>query len=124
MAGNVKLILALIWMLIQKYHIQSEDAKRSMLDWVQVRHYQTQLPSWIAAAKGSALQTEGPFHNPPPLKVVIPEAEITNFTVDWNDGRAISALVEVCLPGSIKHWATLDPANAVENITNAMQVKN
>ena len=36
MGGNVKLILGLVWMLIQKYHIQAEDARRSMLDWIQV----------------------------------------------------------------------------------------
>ena len=36
MGGNVKLILGLVWMLIQKYHIQAEDAKRAMLDWIQV----------------------------------------------------------------------------------------
>ena len=39
MAGNVKLILSLVWMLIQKYHIQTMDAKRAMLDWVQVTSY-------------------------------------------------------------------------------------
>ena len=36
MGGNVKLILGLVWMLIQKYHIQAEDARRAMLDWIQV----------------------------------------------------------------------------------------
>ena len=39
MGGNVKLILGLVWMLIQKYHIQVDDAKRCMLDWIQVHYY-------------------------------------------------------------------------------------
>lgn len=89
MAGNVKLILGLVWMLIQKYHIQAEDAKRSMLDWIQV---------------------------------VIPEANIKNFTTDWNNGRALSALVDTCIPGSISDWNILDTNNAVESITTAMQI--
>lgn len=89
MAGNVKLILGLVWMLIQKYHIQAEDAKRAMLDWIQV---------------------------------VIPEANVKNFTTDWNDGRALSALVETCIPGSVPDWNILDQNNSVENITTAMQI--
>jgi filamin len=28
-----------------------------------------------------------------------PELPITNFTSDWNDGRAIGALVDACAPG-------------------------
>ena len=34
----MKLILGLVWMLIQKYHIQAEDARRAMLDWIQVQY--------------------------------------------------------------------------------------
>ena len=55
-------------------------------------------------------------------QVVIPEANIKNFTTDWNNGRALSALVETCIPGSISDWNILDENNAVENITTAMQV--
>lgn len=29
-----------------------------------------------------------------------PELPITNFTSDWNDGRAIGALVDACAPGN------------------------
>jgi len=53
---------------------------------------------------------------------VIPESNIKNFTTDWNNGRALSALVETCLPGSIPDWNLLDENSAVENITSAMQV--
>lgn len=28
-----------------------------------------------------------------------PDVQISNFTTDWNDGRAISALVDSCAPG-------------------------
>jgi len=32
-----------------------------------------------------------------------PELPITNFTSDWNDGRAIGALVDACAPGMLCH---------------------
>ena len=53
---------------------------------------------------------------------MIPEANIKNFTTDWNNGRALSALVDTCIPGAISDWNLLDENNAVENITTAMQV--
>ena len=31
----------------------------------------------------------------------IPDVPITNFTNDWNDGRAVGALVDACAPGKI-----------------------
>ena len=36
-----------------------------------------------------------------------PELPITNFTSDWNDGRAIGALVDACAPG--KEIQTFNP---------------
>ena len=56
------------------------------------------------------------------FQIVVPDANVKNFTNDWNDGRVLSALVETCLPGAIPDWKELDPMNAVENITAAMQV--
>ena len=56
-------------------------------------------------------------------QVVIPDANIKNFTTDWNNGRALAALVDTCVPGSIPHWNSLDENTAVRNITNAMQVR-
>lgn len=31
----------------------------------------------------------------------VPDLPITNFTTDWNDGRAIGALVDAMAPGEI-----------------------
>jgi len=31
----------------------------------------------------------------------IPEVPITNFTNDWNDGRAVGALVDAVAPGTL-----------------------
>ena len=62
MEGNVKLILGLIWRLIQKYQISTGSkqtkvpSKKSMLNWIDA---------------------------------VLPDRHISNFTTDWNDGTAL-----------------------------------
>jgi filamin len=70
-----------------------------------------------------------------------PELPITNFTSDWNDGRAIGALVDACAPGIhilillkkenicaffliglYPDWNDRDPKNALENAKEAMDL--
>lgn len=72
-----------------------------------------------------------------------PELPVTNFTSDWNDGRAIGALVDACAPGintiHLKYclikmiicliilglypdWNERDPRNALENAKEAMDL--
>ena len=51
----------------------------------------------------------------------IPEYNIQNFTTDWSDGKAFSALVNVLADGSIPHHADLDPEKGVENVRNAIK---
>ncbi|PVD25205.1 hypothetical protein C0Q70_15703 [Pomacea canaliculata] len=59
----------------------------------------------------------------------VPDLPIKNFTTDWNDGRAIGALVDACGPG--KHyfsvfkglcpdWEDWDPKKAKNNAKEAM----
>ena len=50
----------------------------------------------------------------------IPEYNIQNFTDDWRDGRALSALVNAVSEGSIPDHASLDPNNGTENVRKAM----
>ena len=54
------------------------------------------------------------------IKATLPDKNISNFTTDWNNGINLSALVNCCKPGLIPNHATLDPSNAIENISNAM----
>ena len=49
----MKLILGLVWMLIQKYHIQAEDARRAMLDWIQVQYVVLCLISFSSASSNA-----------------------------------------------------------------------
>jgi filamin len=51
----------------------------------------------------------------------IPEYNIENFTDDWRDGRALSALVNAVSEGAVPNHAQLDPNNGVDNIRSAMK---
>lgn len=45
----------------------------------------------------------------------IPEYNITGWTKDWNDGRAVCALVEAVRPGHFPDHRALKPENALDN---------
>lgn len=81
--GKPKLILGLLWTLIL--------------------HYSISMPMW----EGEDQDPSKRGKNPTPKQKLMdwiqsrmpPELPITNFTTDWNDGRAIGALVDSCAPG-------------------------
>lgn len=52
----------------------------------------------------------------------IPDVPINNFTNDWNDGKAVGALVDAVAPGLCPDWPTWDPKNALDNATKAMDL--
>ncbi|KAK7485457.1 hypothetical protein BaRGS_00023267, partial [Batillaria attramentaria] len=56
------------------------------------------------------------------LQAVIPECHIGNFTSDWNDGVALSALIDYCEPGLFPEWKKLSRHNRLENCQNAMTI--
>lgn len=84
--GKLKLILGLIWTLIL--------------------HYSISLPMWEfeqpdAPGLGRDATPKQKLMNWIQEKLP-PELPITNFTSDWNDGRAIGALVDACAPGMFR----------------------
>ncbi|XGW35258.1 hypothetical protein V3C99_018908 [Haemonchus contortus] len=92
--GNTKLILGLIWCLIQRYQIASRSKippKKLVMAWIQS---------------------------------VLPEMKLTNFRTNWNDGRALSALLEYCQPGLCPEWKGLDPAKGLANCERALKLAN
>ncbi|CAF0875720.1 unnamed protein product [Rotaria sordida] len=102
--GKLKLILGLIWTLIL--------------------HYSISLPMWEfeqpdAPGLGRDATPKQKLMNWIQEKLP-PELPITNFTSDWNDGRAIGALVDACAPGLYPDWNKRDPRNALENAKEAM----
>lgn len=50
----------------------------------------------------------------------VPDLPITNFTSDWNDGRAVGALVDAVAPGLCPDWQDWNPKDAVQNASEAM----
>ncbi|XP_078091830.1 filamin-C isoform X3 [Mustelus asterias] len=51
----------------------------------------------------------------------IPQLPITNFHRDWQDGKALGALVDNCAPGLCPDWLDWDPNQPVDNAREAMQ---
>lgn len=97
---KLKLILGLIWLLIL--------------------HYSISMPMW---------DTDGSSPNDKQtpkqrllnwVKQRVPDLPIHNFTTDWNDGKAIGALVDNVAPGLCPDWASWDPKDALQNATEAM----
>ncbi|XP_074538390.1 filamin-A isoform X4 [Halichoeres trimaculatus] len=100
--GNLKLILGLIWTLILHYSIsmpmwdedeESDDGKQ--------KTPKQRLLGWIQNK--------------------LPELPITNFSRDWQTGRALGALVDSCAPGLCPDWDQWDQTKPVDNAREAMQ---
>ncbi|KAL8212536.1 UNVERIFIED_CONTAM: hypothetical protein K2H54_050177 [Gekko kuhli] len=51
----------------------------------------------------------------------IPYLPITNFNQNWQDGKALGALVDSCAPGLCPDWEAWDPKKPVDNAREAMQ---
>lgn len=56
------------------------------------------------------------------IKSKVPELQINNFTTDWNDGRAIGALVDGVASGLCPDWPNWNKADAIQNASEAMQL--
>ncbi|KAK9301494.1 hypothetical protein QLX08_006128 [Tetragonisca angustula] len=98
--SKLKLILGLIWTLIL--------------------HYSISMPLWNGE-EGS--QTEGPKQRLIRwIKSKVPELSISNFTTDWNDGRAIGALVDGVASGLCPDWQDWNKNDAIRNASEALQL--
>ena len=93
--GELKLILGLIWTLIDHYHIHSRvrtsrvSTKQTLLTWI----------NWK-----------------------ISSMTIVNFTVNWNSGIALCALIESLQSGACPQYASLSSANKIENCRLGMDL--
>lgn len=106
MDGKLKLILGLIWTLIL--------------------HYSITMPMW--EGENSDPNKRGKYATPKQKLLdwinsrMPPDMPISNFTTDWNDGRAIGALVDSCAPGLYPDWQNNDPHNKLNNAKEAMDL--
>ncbi|XP_051961260.1 filamin-A-like isoform X2 [Xyrauchen texanus] len=100
--GNLKLILGLIWTLIL--------------------HYSISMPMWDEEE-----ETEESKQKTPKQRLLgwiqnkLPELPITNFSRDWQSGKALGALVDSCAPGLCPDWNSWDQTKPVDNAREAMQ---
>uniref|UniRef100_A0A8C8SLV3 Filamin C n=1 Tax=Pelusios castaneus TaxID=367368 RepID=A0A8C8SLV3_9SAUR len=99
--GNLKLILGLVWTLILHYSISMPIWEDEDEDDAKKQTPKQRLLGWIQNK--------------------VPQLPITNFHRDWQDGKALGALVDNCAPGLCPDWETWDPNQPVENAREAMQ---
>ena len=95
--GNEKLTLAIVNELIQHFQINFGS---SMKDTAVNRR--STLLTWFSS--------------------ILPDYKPTNLTSCWGDGRTLTALVNYYKPGVLPDPSSLDPLNALKNVTNAMSV--
>ncbi|XP_072922819.1 filamin-C isoform X2 [Hemitrygon akajei] len=99
--GNLKLILGLIWTLILHYSISMPMWEDEDDEDIKKQTPKQRLLGWIQNK--------------------IPQLPITNFNRDWQDGKALGALVDNCAPGLCPDWQDWDPNQPVGNAREAMQ---
>lgn len=56
------------------------------------------------------------------VRKALPRMGITNFTSDWFDGKAFSALVNSSFPGMLSQWMKITSENSLESITEFYKV--
>lgn len=106
--GNLKLILGLLWRLILHYSIskanwEEDEGGRNgssyrRLDWTGNDDYtiaKERLLDWIQRR--------------------VHPLTITNFNNDWNDGRALGALIDSMSPGLCPQWSQWNSKHAFAN---------
>ncbi|XP_059383627.1 filamin-B isoform X3 [Carassius carassius] len=99
--GNLKLILGLVWTLIQ--------------------HYSISTPVWEDEANESVSKLTPEMRLLGWIQNKVPELPITNFSQDWQDGKALGALVDGLAPGLCPDWESWDTVHRVSNTKEAMQ---
>ncbi|XP_014344981.1 filamin-B [Latimeria chalumnae] len=99
--GNLKLILGLVWTLILHYSISMPVWEDEDEDDAKKQTPKQRLLGWIQNK--------------------IPYLPITNFSQNWQDGKALGALVDSCAPGLCPDWESWDPHKPVDNAREAMQ---
>ncbi|KYO34434.1 hypothetical protein Y1Q_0021009 [Alligator mississippiensis] len=99
--GNLKLILGLIWTLIL--------------------HYSISMPMWDEDEDEEAKKQTPKQRLLGWIQNKLPQLPVTNFSRDWQSGRALGALVDSCAPGLCPDWDSWDPTKPVDNAREAMQ---
>ncbi|XP_036141495.1 filamin-A isoform X4 [Monomorium pharaonis] len=89
------------------------------LIWTLILHYSISMPMWEVddGEDKGATPKQRLMHW---IQSKVPDLPITNFTSDWNDGRAVGALVDAVAPGLCPDWQDWNPKDAMQNASEAM----
>nr|XP_034194132.1 filamin-A isoform X4 [Osmia lignaria] len=91
------------------------------LIWTLILHYSISMPMWDGEESNEYDKHASPkqrlMHW---IKSKLPDLQINNFTTDWNDGRAVGALVDAVAPGLCPDWQDWNPKDAIQNASEAM----
>ncbi len=102
------------------------DSKEKLilgLIWTLILHYAISMPMWEGPPLGGG--AAGPEKTPKQrlMDWVKDKAPgVNNLSSDWNDGRAIGALVDNVAPGLCPDWEDWDPNKPLQNATEAMDL--
>eukprot|EP00095_Tigriopus_kingsejongensis_P006988 maker-scaffold430_size173499-snap-gene-0.40 protein:Tk06988 transcript:maker-scaffold430_size173499-snap-gene-0.40-mRNA-1 annotation:"filamin-a isoform x3" len=93
------------------------------LIWTLILHYAISMPMWDGPALGGGAEDKTPKQRLMGwVKDKLPDVPMHNFTKDWQDGKAIGALVDSVAPGLCPDWDDWDPTRPVDNATEAMDL--
>ncbi|XP_067124657.1 LOW QUALITY PROTEIN: filamin-A-like [Centruroides vittatus] len=92
------------------------------LIWTLILHYSISLPMWEGEEFGDKTGPSPKQRLLGWIQSKLPDVPINNFTSDWNDGRAVGALVDAVAPGLCPDWPDWTPANALKNAKEAMDL--
>lgn len=93
------------------------------LIWTLILHYSISMPMWEGEEESPYGEGKGPTPKQRLLHWIqskLPDLPITNFTSDWNDGKAVGALVDAVAPGLCPDWQDWNPKDSVQNASEAM----
>ncbi|XP_050062888.1 filamin-A isoform X2 [Aphis gossypii] len=94
------------------------------LIWTLILHYSISMPMWDGEFGGEQVPNDkGPTPKQRLLNWIqskVPDIPISNFTTDWNDGKAVGALVDAVAPGLCPDWQDWKSNNALKNASEAM----
>uniref|UniRef100_A0A0B7BJS8 Calponin-homology (CH) domain-containing protein n=1 Tax=Arion vulgaris TaxID=1028688 RepID=A0A0B7BJS8_9EUPU len=91
------------------------------LIWTLILHYSISMPMWEGEEPTPSEKAPTPKQRLLNwIQSKCPDLPIGNFTTDWNDGKAIGALVDAVGPGLCPDWEDWDPKKNQANAKEAM----
>lgn len=90
------------------------------LIWTLILHYSISMPMWDDDEGQHGIGSTPKQRLLGWIQTKCPDLPVSNFTTDWNDGKAVGALVDAIAPGLCPDWELWDPKDAAQNASEAM----